>query len=73
MIKSNEIYHDDGINIVKQLPDDSIDLIVIDPPYGKLINELWDDKNGLTLEILNEYFRIKTWWNKNKHKFIKND
>ena len=30
----NTIINDDCINILKQLPDKSIDLILTDPPYG---------------------------------------
>jgi DNA modification methylase len=33
MIEINKIYNDDCINILKQLPDKSIDLILTDPPY----------------------------------------
>ena len=34
MIEINKIYHDDCMNILKQLPDKSIDLVLTDPPYG---------------------------------------
>lgn len=30
----NKIYNDDCLNIIKTFPDNSIDLIVTDPPYG---------------------------------------
>ena len=33
MIEINKIYHDDCMNILKQLPDKSIDLILTDVPY----------------------------------------
>lgn len=33
MIEINKIYNDDCINILKQLPDKSIDLVLTDPPY----------------------------------------
>lgn len=31
----NKIYNDDCLNILKNLPDNSIDLVITDPPYGK--------------------------------------
>lgn len=34
MIEINKIYNDDCMNILKQLPDKSIDLVLTDPPYG---------------------------------------
>lgn len=33
MIEVNKIYNDDCLNILKQLPDKSIDLVLTDPPY----------------------------------------
>ena len=33
MIDVNKIYNDDCMNILKQIPDKSIDLVLIDPPY----------------------------------------
>ena len=33
MIEINKIYHDDCMNILRQLPDKSIDLVLTDPPY----------------------------------------
>ena len=35
------IYHDDCINGMKQLPDNSIDMVLTDPPYGTTRNK-WD-------------------------------
>lgn len=43
---------------MKRIPDNCIDLIVADPPYGNLISEEWDRKNGISVEVLNEFFRI---------------
>lgn len=34
MIEINKIYHDDCLNILKQLEDKSVDLLLTDPPYG---------------------------------------
>ena len=40
----NKIIHGDIIEELKKFPDNSIDLIVADPPYWKVINEKWDYK-----------------------------
>lgn len=33
MIQTNNIYHGDSYKLIKEIPDNSIDLIVTDPPY----------------------------------------
>lgn len=38
----NKIFNVDCIQGMKDIPDESIDLIVADPPYFKVINEKWD-------------------------------
>lgn len=38
----NEIITGDAIEEMGKLPDESVDLIVADPPYWKVINEKWD-------------------------------
>jgi DNA modification methylase len=38
----NHIIEGDCIKILKKLPDRSVDLIILDPPYWKVINERWD-------------------------------
>ena len=40
----NQIIHGDCIEILKELPDRSIDLIILDPPYWKVIKQKWDYK-----------------------------
>ncbi len=40
----NKIICGDAVEILKKIPDHSIDLIVADPPYWKVINEKWDYK-----------------------------
>jgi len=46
LMKKNEIYFEceDCIKFLNKLPDNCIDLIVIDPPYYKTIGEKWDNK-----------------------------
>jgi DNA modification methylase len=38
----NEIITGDAFEELSKLPDESVDLIVADPPYWKVINEKWD-------------------------------
>lgn len=38
----NKIINDDCINVLKEISNDTFDLIVLDPPYYKTINEEWD-------------------------------
>lgn len=38
----NEIINGDALEELRTLPDESVDLIVADPPYWKVINEKWD-------------------------------
>lgn len=65
MLETNKIYCWDCINILKTLPDNSIDSIVTDPPY-----ELWFmgkswDKTGIAYnkDMRTECLRVlKPWW-----------
>lgn len=38
----NQIIHGDCLEILKKLPDRSIDLIILDPPYWKVVQQKWD-------------------------------
>jgi DNA modification methylase len=43
MIELNKIYFDDCLNLLRRIPNNSIDLILTDPPYGidyKIIEEI---------------------------------
>ena len=44
MIEVNKIYNADCMDILKQLPDKSVDLILTDPPYFKIKSEEWDNQ-----------------------------
>ena len=56
MIYLNKVINADGLETIKKLPDNSVNLICIDPPYniGKG-REDWDNIDNY-LEWLNEYF-----------------
>ena len=36
------LYHGDCLDVLRELPDDSVDAVVTDPPYFKVVNEPWD-------------------------------
>lgn len=38
----NTIINGDSIDLLKTLPDRSVDLVILDPPYWKVVNERWD-------------------------------
>ncbi|MCF8342441.1 MAG: hypothetical protein K9I82_15805 [Chitinophagaceae bacterium] len=38
----NKIYHGDSIELIKQLPNDSIDLVITSPPYSTLKTYITD-------------------------------
>lgn len=56
MIELNKIYHWDCLDLMKQIPDKSIDLVLTDPPYwiwyGKMLKWKWDWMGGAD----------KNWW-----------
>jgi len=43
MIETNKVYCMDAFELLKQLPDNSVDLVLTDPPYGiSFMNNKWD-------------------------------
>jgi len=42
MLKLNEIHHGDCLELMKDIPDNSIDLVLTDPPYGISVCK-WDN------------------------------
>lgn len=61
----NKIYNVDCLEGMKGIPDGSIDLVIIDPPYYKVVNEKWDylwanesEYIQWSLKYLLEIFRV---------------
>jgi DNA modification methylase len=55
------LYNADCLDISKQMPDNSVDLVITDPPYGVRKKEKWDDKIYFLNSIenwLKEYYRV---------------
>ena len=38
------LHCDDALSVLKQLPDNSIDLIATDPPYFRVKKDAWDNQ-----------------------------
>lgn len=59
LIKFNKYYNIDCLELTKQVDNESIDLIIIDPPYTNVVDADWDkNENPMTQELLTEFFRI---------------
>ena len=54
-----QLYNDDCFNILAQIPDKSVDLILIDPPYNTLsgCKKSWDKSQDYE-ELFKEYWRV---------------
>ncbi len=52
----NKIYNEDCLETLKRIPNESIDSIIIDPPYGVLNHKI---ETNLNIDLLfSEYFRV---------------
>lgn len=57
-LETNKIYLGDSLEVLKQLPDNSVDSCVCDPPYGiKFMNRKWD-YNIPSIELWQEVLRV---------------
>ena len=57
----NKIVCGDCLEVMKDIPDESIDLVIADPPYNKVTNESWDnieDYQGFSRRWLGECRRV---------------
>ena len=54
----NKIIHGDCIELLKKLDDESVDLIIADPPYWKVVGEKWDYK----WRTLEDYIEWSILW-----------
>jgi DNA modification methylase len=52
------LINDDCRKAIKNIPDNSIDLIIADPPYVGLINKDWDKENVFTKDLCIDLFRV---------------
>ena len=54
MIENNKIILGDSLEVLKNLPDRSVDLVILDPPYWKVVGQKWDYQ-WRTLEDYNKW------------------
>jgi len=61
MLEINKLYHGDCLELMKQIPDESIDLILCDLPYGTTARQEWDVMIPLDLlwESYNRIIKLK--------------
>lgn len=53
-----DLYHGDNIAVLRTLPENSVDSVVTDPPYGlTFMNKQWDH-NVPSVEFWREVFRV---------------
>jgi DNA modification methylase len=56
--EGNYIYHGDNIQVLRTLPDNSVDSVVTDPPYGlKFMGKQWD-YDVPSVELWKECYRV---------------
>ena len=56
-LKVNTILHDDCMNVLKDLPNSSVDLIIADPPY-LTISAKWDKVDVVTPRLVEQFRRV---------------
>lgn len=53
-LKTNTIIHDECVKEMKRIPDDSVDLIIADPPYNLSKGGAWKWDNSVQLRGMGE-------------------
>lgn len=43
-VETNKVYNTDCVSFLKSLPDNSVDLFILDPPYYRVVNDKWDNQ-----------------------------
>lgn len=54
----NQVFNEDAFNLIKKIPSNYIDLILLDPPYNLFSNIEWDKKCFSIQPLWNEFERI---------------
>lgn len=63
----NKIFNKDCVDLLKELPDESIDAIITDPPYMGVVNEEWDNQ----WETVNDYLNWCEIWISESRRVLK--
>lgn len=63
--KEYKLYNDNMLNMLENIPENSVDSIVTDPPYEiNFMNKKWDNSGiAFKKKHLGKMFKsIETWW-----------
>lgn len=66
-IETNKIYNENCITYMKTLPNESVDLIIADPPYFKIVKNEWDNQ----WKTQEEYLQWCNEWTKECYRILK--
>lgn len=59
MLKDIEVWQGDCLELIKQIEDNSVSLILTDPPYGNILDADWDKSAApFSSELVQEFNRI---------------
>ena len=62
MIKKNSILHGDSLELLKQIPDKSVDLVFADPPYNLQLKDTLYRPDQTTVEaVTNDWDKFDTY------------
>ena len=67
MLELNKIYNEDCVEFMKKMPDESVDLIIADPPYYKTYGEF-----DFIFKDEEEYLNWTDQWVKECNRILKN-
>ena len=67
MIELNKVYNEDCLTTMKKIEDKSVDLIIADPPYFRIVKNDWDNK----WKNINEYLDWCLKWTKECYRILK--
>lgn len=67
MLELNKIYNEDCLETLKRIPDESVDLIIADPPYFKIVKDDWDNQWG----TIDEWIEWHKGWLKESKRVLK--
>ena len=67
MLNYNSIYQGDCLELIKDVDDNSVPLVIADPPYFKVVNEKWDYE----WRTEEEYIKWSLTWMSEIHRVLR--
>ena len=55
---SGTFIHGDCRSLIETLDDESIDLVLTDPPYVGVVKETWDQREVFNIQLIHELYRV---------------